>query len=110
LGCSLFRLHSASNWIEISDRFFQRWNFPHCVGALDGKHVIIQAPDNSGSIYFNYKKQFSLVLLALVDAEYRFTAVDIGAFGKQSDGGILASSVLGQQLDLGNFNFNNYFS
>lgn len=40
---------------------------------------------NSGS-NFNYKKTFLMVLLALVDANYKFIVVDIGSYGKNSDG------------------------
>lgn len=59
------------------------------------------ASANSGSNYFNYKRTFSVVLLALVDADYRFISVDIGSFGKNSDGGIFANSQLGKALSNG---------
>ena len=46
---------TRQDWINIEKNFYNQYNFPNCVGAVDGKHVIIQAPQNSGSLFFNYK-------------------------------------------------------
>jgi len=92
------------DWERIANEFWAIWNFPNCIGALDGKHVVIEAPPNSGSLYFNYKKTFSIVLLVLVDAQYKFIAVNIGAYGKNSDGGILSHSNIGKALEKNKMN------
>ncbi|KAL3242010.1 hypothetical protein MRX96_021545 [Rhipicephalus microplus] len=65
--------------------FSQKWNFPNCIGAIDGKHVLIKKPPKSGTIYRNYKKSFSVILLAVVDADYKFLYTDIGAPGSEGD-------------------------
>ena len=64
----------------------------YCFGAVDGKHIAIVKPKKSGSTYHNYKGFFSIVLLGLVDAHYRFTFADIGCQGRISDGGVLRNT------------------
>ncbi|XP_063049901.1 uncharacterized protein LOC134444562 [Engraulis encrasicolus] len=87
-----------TNWEPIRDGFWERWNYPNCVGAIDGKHVRIKAPAKSGSSFFNYRGYFSFVLMAACDAKYRFTYVHVGAHGKESDGGVLSRSKFGKKL------------
>ena len=69
-----------------------------CVGALDGKHIVLKAPMNSGSEFINYKSTFSIVLLALVDGNYNFMFADVGCQGRISDGGIFKNSKLHNML------------
>ena len=95
---------TPEHWKSIAAGFRDIWNFPHCIGAIDGKHVVLRAPSRSGSQYFNYKGTFSIVLMALVDANLRFITVDVGSFGRNSDGGIFSSSAFGKRLLSGQLN------
>jgi hypothetical protein len=42
----------------------------------------------SGSMNLNYKGYFSIVLMAVADADYKFTYVDIRAYGKDCDSSV----------------------
>ncbi|XP_018359880.1 PREDICTED: putative nuclease HARBI1 [Trachymyrmex cornetzi] len=90
---------TEENWNTIARDFEETCEFPNCIGAIDGKHVVIQAPPRSGSCYYNYKGNHSINLLAVSDAKNRFTIVDIGAEGRQSDGGVFENSGLPHLLE-----------
>ena len=92
---------NSEEWRRISAGFESAWNFPHCIGAIDGKHVVMQAPSNSGSEFYNYKGTHSIVLMAVCDSNYCFTLLDIGNYGRHSDGGVLSNSVFGQAMERG---------
>ena len=76
-------------WKSIANEFYERWNFPNCIGAIDGKYVMIQCPFNSGSLFYNYKSYFSIALLAVASADYRFVIVDVGSYGSSNDSSVL---------------------
>ena len=95
---------TPKEWRTIADAFDRTWNIPHAVGALDGKHVALRKPPQSGSLYHNYKGFFSIIILALVDAEYKFTWVDVGSMGHMSDAQIFNGSELKECFEDGTIN------
>ena len=70
-----------------------------CIGALDGKRFLIRKPANTGSEYYDYKAHHSIIMLALVDANYKFLYVDVGAQGRASDAGVWDKSNLNKYLE-----------
>ncbi|XP_050339370.1 uncharacterized protein LOC126765690 [Bactrocera neohumeralis] len=86
-------------WIDIAQKFSDKWNFPHCIGAVDGKHIVMKAPPRSGSTFYNYKGTNSIVLMAIADADYRFIYIDVGCNGRVSDGGVFGKSTFQKALD-----------
>lgn len=101
LWYSFFQIPTTTDWKIIEHGFREQWNFPGCCGAIDGKHVIIKAPPESGSLYYNYKEANSIVLMAVVDHKYCFSYIDIGCNGRVSDGGVFRNYSLYRELENG---------
>ncbi|XP_050501018.1 uncharacterized protein LOC126880978 [Diabrotica virgifera virgifera] len=99
--CNFYFQMTKTNesWYFIAKQFNDKWNFPNCVGAMDGKHISIQAPINSGTDFFNYKSFFSIVLFAVVDANYNFIYANVGCQGRISDGGVFNDSYFKECLE-----------
>ena len=90
---------TPEEWKQVAEQFFHRWDLHHTVGALDGKHIAIRCPPGGGSTYYNYKGFHSIVLLALVDSNYKFLYVDVGSPGSGSDGGIFYNTPIRRALE-----------
>ena len=69
------------------------------MGALDGMHCKLSPPPHSGCLYFNYKKLFSIILLAFMKANYEFLWVNIGANGVCSHAHIYNGSSLSEAIE-----------
>lgn len=79
---------SANDWWKITAGFADRWNLPHCLGDIDRTHFHLKAPPNSGSLFYNYKNFYSIVVITAVNHNYEFTQVDVGSEGCCSVGRI----------------------
>lgn len=103
-GQDAMPVSTEENLKEISRKFYDHWRFPNCIGAIDGRHCEIKCPPNAGSSCFNYLKYHSVVLMGVADAEKKFIVIDVGARGKQSDGGIFIATELYRRLENNEFN------
>ena len=94
---------TENDYEALSRRFFDRFQFPNCCGAVDDTHIPINKPgkkDDPAS-YFDYKKDYSIHLQAVCDADTRILFYHIGAPGKNNDGGVMEMSGLKQILNSG---------
>nr|XP_027206502.1 protein ALP1-like [Penaeus vannamei] len=89
---------------ESGTQVFHSLEFPNCIGAIDGKRVLIAKPAKSGSEYYDYKGQNSMIMLAMVDADYRFIFIHAGSLGRASDAGVWDKRPLREAMDTGFFN------
>ena len=95
---------SEEEWLHISKKFEEKWNFPHALGAIDGKHVKIQKPKNCGSFYYNYKHSHSIILMAIAGPEYECLYADVGSNGRVNDSGVWNKTSLLQGIENGTVN------
>ena len=95
---------NKEEWLHLAKEYEERWQFPNCFAAVDGKHIALFHPSLSGSIYYNYKGFHSIVLMALVDANYKFIYVDVSCQGRLSDGGVFKNTSFYKLLINGKLN------
>ena len=94
---------SDAEWLQISKKFEEIWNYPHALGAIDGKHVGIQKPKNGGSFYYNYKHTHSVILMAIAGPEYECLYADVGSNGRVNDSGVWNKTSLLRGIEDGSF-------
>ena len=85
----------------MEETFRTRCIVPNAVGDIDGKHITMKKPKKSSKNYYNYKGFFALVLLALVDVEYRCLWIDCGLSACCSDAQIFNRSLLREKIEDG---------
>ena len=57
----------------------------HVIGAIDGKDAAMECPKHIGPHYHNYKEFLSQVLLAVCDAKYKFTSINVRKYENATD-------------------------
>lgn len=83
--------------------FQRRWRVPQCVGAIDGIHIPIIAPEEYPRDYYNRKGWRSVVLQAVVDGRGLFWDVCVGFPGSVNSARVLKQSHLWEVLSDGEY-------
>lgn len=91
----------ARRLVEMAAFFQSRWGVPQCVGAIDGSHIPIIAPEQYPRDYYNRKGWHSIVLQAVVDGRGVFWDVCVGFPGSVHDARVLKQSYLWDLLSNG---------
>ena len=89
-------------------KLYSIWNqngFKFAFAAIDGSHSPIKCPPGGPEAmkqYHNFKNFYSVVLLVLVDAKYRFMWAALGAPGNTHDSTYFQSTHLFHEINEGN--------
>ena len=80
------------------------WQFPYCWAGIDGCHIPMKCPPRglqSSKEYHNFKNLYSIVLMAMVDSQYRFVWATCGFPGNSHDAIIFKSTDLWARIEEG---------
>lgn len=86
---------SPAEWKEAADEFDSQWNFPNCVGALGGKQIVTETPNNLSGASNPSGDQ----MMAVCDANYRFVCLTFGSPERESGEGVFALTELVRRLE-----------
>ncbi|KAJ8665725.1 hypothetical protein QAD02_007387 [Eretmocerus hayati] len=89
---------AQQEWDNVSEGFLRKYNIPNCLGALDGKHFRIRQPPNSGALFWNWKRFYSVNVMAVCDSDGYFMWVSTGGFGSLNDSTVFRATNLGAAL------------
>ena len=102
MGPLLIRLPKTEQEVkEKTKKFFEVWQFPQCLGAVDGTHIDIKQPSDNASDYINRKGWFSLNVQACCDYSCQFMDVVIKWPGSVHDARMFVNSGLNEKLRSG---------
>ncbi|KAH9378606.1 hypothetical protein HPB48_018320 [Haemaphysalis longicornis] len=73
--------------------------FPQGFGALDGCNVKVFPPKENAPDHYNYKGWYSVILLALVDHNYKFMFINVGSPGRNHNSAVDKGSVLARAVN-----------
>ena len=96
---------SRDDFKESMAKFGEEWQFPYAFAAVDGSHLPIKCLKGGAQAmkqYFNFKGFYSIVLTALVEAEYRFIWASVGVPGNTHDSTLMQSTELWDRIVAGN--------
>ena len=101
---NLWEEHVSKHYPENEQQFKEkmldmeeRWQFPCCWAAIDGCHIPLKCPDGGLAAckeYHNFKNFYSIVLMGIVDVQYRFIWGSYGFPGNSHDSIIFQSTQL----------------
>ena len=92
---------SGDDFDRVADEFKTKWGVPQCIGAVDGCHIPICAPNEQHTDYYNRKGWYSMIVEGLVDVHYCFLNVCIGWPGSVHDARVFGHSNLYKKITHG---------
>lgn len=84
---------------ELETKFKELAGFPGVIGAIDGCHIAIKAPELSQADYITRKSTHSVNLMAVCDADKKFTFVNAGFAGSAHDSRVFKLSPLFRRIE-----------
>ena len=79
-----------------------KYEFPQCLGAVDGSHIPISKPYINSQDYFRYKLKYTFNVQAVCDYQGCFLGIDIRWPGIAHDGKVFANSAINNAIKLKN--------